>query len=160
LNTFLAGTTKVVHCLADTFETSSDGLRFHFTLKPGIPFQKGFGEVQASDVKFSFERIAGLTKPKLNSPYVGDWAQLESVKVEGKYSGTIIMKEVFAPTLAVIIGGGIASGMVVSEKAVARYGKHFGTKWADVPRDYLQWVVKQDMDEDILFTARTILSKR
>ena len=41
---------------------SSDGLQFHFTLKQGIPFQKGFGEMQASDVKFSFERIAGLTE--------------------------------------------------------------------------------------------------
>lgn len=40
------------------------------------------------------------------------------------------------------------------------FGKHFGTKWVDVPRDYLQWVVKQDMDEDVLFTARTILARK
>ncbi len=143
---YVPGTNKVVHCLADTFETSSDGLQFHFTLKQGIPFQKGFGEVQASDVKFSFERIAGLTKPKLNSPYSGDWAQLDSVKVEGKYSGTIIMKEVFAPTLAVIAGGGIASGMVVSEKAVDRYGKNFGRNPVGTgPYEWTSWVPGQKL---------------
>jgi peptide/nickel transport system substrate-binding protein len=143
---YVPGTNKIVHCLADTFEVSSDGLQFHFTLKQGIPFQKGFGEVQASDVKFSFERIAGLTKPPLNSPYQGDWAQLDSVKVEGKYSGTIIMKEVFAPTLAVITGGGIASGMVVSEKAVDRYGKNFGTNPVGTgPYEWTSWVPGQKL---------------
>ena len=68
------GTDEVVNCLAESFERSADGLQFHFTLKQGIPFHKDYGEVQASDVKYSFERIAGLTKPSLNSPYQGDWA--------------------------------------------------------------------------------------
>ena len=143
---FKPGTNDVVHCLADTFETSSDGLRFHFTLKQGIPFQKGFGDVQASDVKFSFERIAGLTKPKLNSPYSGDWASLDSVQVESKYSGTIVMKKVFAPTTAVLAGGGIASGMVVSEKAVDKYGKHFGTNPVGTgPYEWTSWTPGQKL---------------
>ena len=146
LTAYVPGTNNVVNCLAETFETSSDGLQFHFTLKQGIPFQKGFGEMQASDVKFSFERIAGLTKPKLNSPYSGDWASLDSVKVEGKYSGTIIMKEVFAPTLSVIRGGGIASGMVVSEKAADRYGKNFGTNPVGTgPYEWTSWVPGQKL---------------
>lgn len=140
------GTNAVVHCLAESFETSTDGLQFHFTLKQGIPFHKDFGELQASDVKFSFERIAGLTKPKLNSPYQGDWAQLDSVKVESKYSGTIIMKEIFAPTLAVIVGSGIASGMVVSEKAVNKYGKHFGTNPIGTgPYEWTSWIPGQKL---------------
>ncbi len=140
------GTTEVMHCLADSFETSTDGLRFHFTLKEGIEFHRGFGEVQASDVKFSFERIAGLTKPKLNSPYSGDWSSLESVQVESKYSGTIVMKEVFAPTLAVVIGGGIASGMVVSEKAINQLGKKFGTNPVGTgPYEWTSWTPGQKL---------------
>ena len=55
--------------LAETFEPSEDGLRWDFTLKKGIQFHGDYGEVTAEDVKFSFERIAGLTKPKLESPY-------------------------------------------------------------------------------------------
>lgn len=119
------GTGAQVNCLAESFEQSSDGLQFHFKLKQGIPWQKGYGEVQASDVKYSFERIAGLTKPKLNSPYQGDWAALEQVRVDSKYSGTILMKEVFAPTMTSTLRNG--SGLVLPEKAVEKLGKGFGT---------------------------------
>ena len=37
---------------------------------------------------------------------------------------------------------------------------HKGKPWKDVPADYLQWIVKQDMDPDVLFTARYWLEKR
>ena len=74
------GTFDVVNTLADTLETSADKLQYHFKLKQGIEWQKGYGEVRASDVKFSFERIAGLTKPNLKSPYSGDWQALETVQ--------------------------------------------------------------------------------
>lgn len=42
-----------------------------------------------------------------------------------------------------------------------KFGKHKGTLWADVPRDYLDWVVnKSDFtDEDVLYTARYYLEK-
>jgi len=140
------GTSEVVHCLADTFEQSADGLQFHFTLKQGIPFQKSYGEVQASDVKYSFERIAGLTKPSLNSPYQGDWAALETVRVEGKYTGTIVMKEIFAPTTTntLCVGGG--SGSVVSQKAVEKLGKGFGTNPVGTgPYEWTSWVPGQKL---------------
>lgn len=40
------------------------------------------------------------------------------------------------------------------------FGKHRGKKWADVPLDYLDWLVnKSDMDEDTKFTARHYLRK-
>ncbi len=42
-----------------------------------------------------------------------------------------------------------------------QFGKHFGVKFSDAPRDYLEWLSKQkDMDEDVVFTARTELSRR
>lgn len=35
-----------------------------------------------------------------------------------------------------------------------RFGKHRGTPWREVPRDYLQWVLRQgDMDADVRHTA-------
>ena len=40
------------------------------------------------------------------------------------------------------------------------FGKHRGTAWRDVPADYLQWVLRQQMDEDVLFTARSELARR
>lgn len=40
------------------------------------------------------------------------------------------------------------------------FGKHRGATWADVPLDYLQWVVGQDMDPDVLWHARMELGRR
>ena len=146
LFTYKPGTWQRVNCLAETFEQSKDGLQFHFTLKQGIPFQKGYGELQASDVKYSFERIAGLNNPNLHSPYQGDWAALKTVRVDSKYSGTIIMKEVFAPTTATLGGAGVASGCIVSEKAVEKLGKNFGTNPVGTgPYEWTSWVPGQKL---------------
>jgi exodeoxyribonuclease X len=42
-----------------------------------------------------------------------------------------------------------------------KFGMHRGTKWADVPTDYLQWICNQaDMDADRKFTARHHLQQR
>ena len=69
---YAPGTWDLVNQLAETFEPSADGLQFAFKLKEGIQFHGGYGEVTAEDVKFSYERIAGLTTPPLDpeSPYM------------------------------------------------------------------------------------------
>lgn len=41
------------------------------------------------------------------------------------------------------------------------FGKHYGSKWEDVPTDYLDWIVnKSDMDRDIKANARHHLKAR
>ena len=41
------------------------------------------------------------------------------------------------------------------------FGKHRGSKWAEVPSDYLQWMVKQmGMDADAIHCANLELTKR
>lgn len=40
------------------------------------------------------------------------------------------------------------------------FGKHRGSSWRDVPLDYLQWLTRQDMDEDTLFTAGHEIERR
>lgn len=40
-----------------------------------------------------------------------------------------------------------------------RFGKHRGSSWKEVPSDYLNWVIKQDMDLDVIFTARYWLAQ-
>ena len=39
------------------------------------------------------------------------------------------------------------------------FGKHSGTAWKDVPKDYLRWVRGQEFDEDVLHTANFYLSQ-
>jgi len=142
LVTYRPGTWDVVNNLADTFEASKDGLRFHFSLKRGIEWQKGYGEVRASDVKFSYERIAGLIDPKLDSPYQGDWSALETVQVEGPYEGTIILKRPFAPLMHSTLP--CTSGLVVPEKAVTALGSKFATHpVGSGPYEFVSWIPGQ-----------------
>jgi peptide/nickel transport system substrate-binding protein len=143
LVTYKPGTFDVTNQLAETFTPSSDGLSYAFKLKQGIQFQGGYGEVTADDVKFSYERIAGLTKPNLNSPYSGDWSPaLKEVKVKDKYSGTIILKEPFAAIMRSTLP--VGSGWVLSRKAVTERGDKYPTAPIGTgPYEFSKWTPKQ-----------------
>jgi peptide/nickel transport system substrate-binding protein len=142
LVTFKPGTWQVVNQLAESFEPSADGLSYHFKLKQGIEWQKGYGEVRSSDVKYSYERIAGLTKPNLNSPYSGDWSALETVKLDGPYEGTIILKSPFAPLMRSTLPA--TSGFVLPQKAIEHLGKGFATNpVGSGPYEFASWVPGQ-----------------
>jgi peptide/nickel transport system substrate-binding protein len=142
LVSYKPGTWEVVNTLAETFEPSSDGLSYKFTLKQGIPFHRDYGEVTAEDVKFSFERIAGLTKPKVAAAYQADWAALKEVKVDSKYSGTIIMKEPFAPLMRSTLP--VLSGKIMSQKAVTELGKgYIRNPVGTGPYEFTEWIPKQ-----------------
>lgn len=142
LVSFKPGTWEVVNCLAEEFVPSADKLKYHFKLKKGIEWHKGYGEVRASDVKFSFERIGNLTKPKLNSPYQGDWSALETVQVNGPYEGTIVLKQPFAPLMHSTLP--VLSGKVLPQKAVESLGQKFATNpVGSGPYEFRSWVPKQ-----------------
>jgi peptide/nickel transport system substrate-binding protein len=138
------GTFETANQLAETWEPSSDGLSYRFKLKPGIQFHKGYGEVTAEDVKFSFERIAGLTTPKLESPYAGDWAALKEVEVVSKYEGVVHLKEPFAPLMTTTIP--VQGGQIVSKKAAEKLGEKFGTNPVGTgPYEFVSWTPKQQI---------------
>ena len=120
------GTYEIVHQLAETFEQSADGKEFHFTLRKGVQFQGGYGELTTDDVRFSYERVAGMTTPKVASPYVADWApQLKAVHTINKYEGVIVLHTPFAPMMRTTLPA--LSGLVVSKKAVLERGKKFAS---------------------------------
>lgn len=41
-----------------------------------------------------------------------------------------------------------------------RFGKHRDQRWADLPSDYLRWLLGQDFDADVRHTAQTVLASR
>lgn len=133
------GTWEVANVLAESFEPSSDGLRYEFRLKKGIPFHGGYGEMTAEDVKFSYERLAD---PKLKSPYAGDWAALDRVKVTGKHSGVIILKQPFGPLMRTTLP--LSSGYVLSKKAVEQRGKKYAMNPIGTGSyEFVNWTPKQ-----------------
>ena len=91
----------------------SDPTHITFTLKPGLAWSNGFGEVTADDVKFSYERIAD---PAFKAAYRTDWDFLDRVDVTGTHSGVIILKKPFVPLWSSTLP--TASGMIMCRKAV------------------------------------------
>ena len=75
--------------LAEWIKTSEDGLEISFKLREGVMWHKGYGELTAEDVKYSFERYLD---PELAAVYADDWAVLDRVDIINKYEGTIVLK--------------------------------------------------------------------
>lgn len=114
---WIPGTYEIQNLLAEEITTSEDGTRIDFKLREGVQFHHGYGEVTAEDVKYSYER---MIDPELSAVYAGDWAALDHVEVTGTYTGTIIMKEPFAPLWNTTLPG--TSGYILSKKAVEEKG--------------------------------------
>ncbi|HKF73382.1 MAG TPA: ABC transporter substrate-binding protein [Stellaceae bacterium] len=112
-----------------------------FTLKPGIKWSGGFGEMTADDVKYSFERIAN---PATKSPYKGDWATLDQVEVTGPLSGVIHLKEPFAPLWLSTLPWN--AGIILCKKAMEASNNRFTTNPPAMCGAYLlkEWRPKQE----------------
>ena len=120
---FAPGSFDVENDLAEWIEESEDGLEISFKLKEGVMWHKGYGEVTAEDVKFSFER---MIDPELGGWYPDDWATLDHVEVIDKYRGTIILSEPYAPLWNSTLP--VYSGKVLPKAYMEEVGREeFGT---------------------------------
>jgi peptide/nickel transport system substrate-binding protein len=87
----------ITNILVDTWEPSDDGLTIDFTLKKGIQFHKGYGELTMDDVKFSLERFAGITYPE--SGFASFWAALKSIDIIDSHTGRFVFSE---PSVSIV----------------------------------------------------------
>lgn len=108
--------------LAQSWEVSPDGRTWTFKLKPGIKWQKGYGEVSAEDVKFSYER---QMDPAAEALYSSNFSQIESIEVVDPLTVAFKLKEpsAFFHVAALMPRFG---GYIVPKKAVEERGKDFG----------------------------------
>ncbi|MER9402273.1 ABC transporter substrate-binding protein [Mesorhizobium sp. M0615] len=96
-----------------------DPTHIRFSLKKGIKFSGGYGELTAKDVKFSFERVI-----KHNSPSKADWGPLDRVEIEDDHTGVVVLKSPFVPIWTIALPFGV--GTIVSEDAVMKATKDGG----------------------------------
>jgi peptide/nickel transport system substrate-binding protein len=97
-----------------------DDTHVSFTLRPGIQWTNGYGELTTDDVKYTFERFLD---PALKAIYKGDWDCLDHVDVVDKYKGVLVLKYPFVPLWSSTLPG--ASGSIICKKAVEKNGGRF-----------------------------------
>ncbi len=104
--------------LAETYSVSPDGLTIDFTLRKGVMWQRGYGELTTDDVKYSFERFL-VTDPK--PAYADDWASLDHVEIVDKYTGKLVFKQPQATLWTTVLP--MTSGLIVSKKFYEEAGE-------------------------------------
>jgi len=114
------GTAELEPDLAERWEVSPDGRVWTFHLRKGVQFHKGFGEVTAEDVKFTFDRF---TDKEVASPNAGAWEGVVRIEAVDRYTVRFRLKQ---PNL-VFVANPIAGreSMIVSRRAVQQKGKGF-----------------------------------
>ncbi|MFK5953474.1 MAG: ABC transporter substrate-binding protein [Desulfobacterium sp.] len=112
------GTWDIVPDLAESWEMSEDGKTVVFKLRKGVQFHKGYGEMTAEDVKFSFERIVD---PANKCPEKSQWAALDHVEVVDTYTVKLVLKNPMVTLLTSLLP--MNTGMIVSKKAVGEMGQ-------------------------------------
>jgi peptide/nickel transport system substrate-binding protein len=115
-------TAEVEPDLAESWTLSSDGTVWTFKLKKGVQFHKGFGELTAEDVKFSFERQISRAS---GMRFGVNLEVIKSIEVVDPYTVQIALKA-FDPIFLLRMVG-YQQGYIVSKKAVEKYGEQF--KW-------------------------------
>lgn len=115
-------TAEVQPDLAESWTLSPDGTVWTFKLKKGVQFHKGFGEVTADDVKFSFERQMNRAPGTRFGVNLG---VIKSIEVVDPHTVQIALKT-FDPIFLLRMVG-YQQGYIISRKAAEKYGDQF--KW-------------------------------
>jgi peptide/nickel transport system substrate-binding protein len=117
-------TSEVEPDLAESWTLSPDGTLWTFKLKKGVQFHKGFGEMTAEDVKFSFERQTSKT-PGMR--YGVNLDVIKSIEIIDPHTVQIALKSFDAIFLLRMVG--YQQGYIVSKKAATNHDQF---KWNPV----------------------------
>jgi len=98
-----------------------DAAHIDFTLKSGLMWSGGNGELTTEDVAYSYDRMA-------QSEWKGDYTSYDHVEIKDKYSGTIVLKQPFSPFMTTTLASG--TGIILCKKAVEAVG---GKYTVDIP---------------------------
>jgi peptide/nickel transport system substrate-binding protein len=118
-------TSEVEPDLAESWTLSPEGTVWTFKLKKGVQFHKGFGELTADDVKFSFERQINRAP---GTRFGVNLEVIKSIEVVDPHTVQIVLKS-FDPIFLLRMVG-YQQGYIVSKKAVEKHGEQF--KWNPV----------------------------
>ncbi len=118
-------TSEVEPDIAESWSMSPEGTIWTVKLKKGIQFHKGYGELTAEDVKYSFDR---QLKRAPGTRFTEVIETIKSVEVVDPYTVQFALKA-FDPIFLMRVVG-YQAGYIVSKKAVEKLGDQH--KWQPV----------------------------
>jgi ABC-type dipeptide transport system, periplasmic component len=130
--------------LAERWEISEDKTEWTFYLRPGVKWHKGYGEVSAEDVKFSYER---QMDPALGGVHGASFKDIESIEVIDPLTVRFTLKSPNAFFHASALTPGFGR-FIVPKKAVEELGDQFG--FAPVGSGPFEFVEYRPQDRVIL----------
>ena len=107
--------------LAESWEVSEDGLTWTFTLRQGVQFHGGYGEMTSNDVVYSLTRAGDESRSSVSS----DYRAFQSVEAIDDYTVRITLSEVIPSLLGVVAN--YHGGNIVSARAAEELGEDFKT---------------------------------
>ena len=113
-------TNEIVPDLAKAWDVSSDGTAYTFTLRDGVKWHKGYGELTAEDVKYSFERVLDEAT---GSRYRGQFTGLEAVEAPDATTVVFRLAQANAGFLHKVCA--FNQGWIVCSKAVEEKGEAY-----------------------------------
>ena len=111
-------TSEVEPDIAESWSMSPEGTIWTFKLKKGVQFHKGYGELTAEDVKYSFDR---QIKRVPGTRFTEVIETIKSVEVVDPYTVQFALKA-FDPIFLMRVVG-YQAGYIVSKKAVEKLGE-------------------------------------
>ena len=108
--------------LAKSWEISPDKKTWTFKLQPGVKWHKGYGEVSAEDVKYSYER---QLDPKLGGVHGASFKDIASIDVIDPLTVRFNLKDSNAFFHATALTPGFGR-FIVPKNAVEKLGAEFG----------------------------------
>jgi len=105
--------------LAESWDTSPDGLTWTFHLRHGVQWQAGFGEVTADDVVFSLKK-AGDAK---TSAFSSELRPVQTIEALDPYTVRLVLSQNVPNLLGIVTN--YSQGFIVPRKAVEQRGEDF-----------------------------------
>ncbi len=124
LTSYEGATGKIVPDLAESWATS-DQKTWTFSLRKGVQWQKGYGELTSADVLYSYNRIMNAATA---SPYRAEFNNIDKVEAPDPYTVVITLKKPDAGFLHQVAN--YHQGQIVKKEAVEKAGDQY--KWNPV----------------------------
>lgn len=105
--------------LAESWDRSEDGLTWTFTLRQGVQFHGGYGELTAADVVYSLNRAADPDR----SGVASDYAEVASVTALDDYTVEIKLNQPIPSLLGIVAN--YHGGNIISQAAAEELGENF-----------------------------------